>query len=112
MTSSFGLAEARRMNLIHSPLLHIRRISTAPLSARRDDWTPEHAKSWNPRGSPSRYKIVLELMVRPSVSVFSKVNTSPFGCGSIRTVRLFGGVPSENVDLVAFIFQVPCVCPK
>src|SRR6266700_3367964 len=46
-------------------------------------------------------------MVRPSVSMRSKVNTSPLGWCSIRTVKLLNGAPPANVDRAAFTFQVP-----
>src|ERR1035437_38319 len=44
-TSSFGCADNRRTNRSHSPLAHLRRISTVWLSTRRDDWVPEHPRS-------------------------------------------------------------------
>src|SRR5437762_13217532 len=55
-------------------------------------------------------------MVRPSVSMRSKVSTSPLGWRSILTVKLLNGAPPANVDRAAFIFHVPEVpsrpCPK
>lgn len=58
----------------------------------------------------------MELVLRPSVSMQSKVNTSPLGWRSIRTVKLLNGALPANVDRAAFIFQVPEVpsgpCPK
>src|SRR5207244_1463018 len=46
----------------------------------------------------------------------SKVNTSPLGWRSIRTVKLLNGALPANVDRAAFIFRVPEVpsrpCPK
>src|SRR5689334_14575492 len=50
---------------------------------------------------------MLELVDRPLASVRSSVNTSPLACGSIRSVRLLGGVSPANVDRAAFSFQVP-----
>src|SRR5579859_1110555 len=85
----------------------MRRISTVLLSWRREDWIPEHAKSWNRRGSPSKYRIELELVLRPSGSILSSVNTSPWACGSIRTIRLLGRMSSASLDLATFSFQVP-----
>jgi len=106
-TISFGGTDNLRTYRVHPPLEHILRISTAPLSSRRDDWIPEQPKSCNGRGSPSRYRIELELTARPSASTLSSVNTSPFACGSIRTVKLFGCVSPANVDRATSIFQVP-----
>src|SRR5260221_11724017 len=55
-------------------------------------------------------------MVRPSVSMRSKVSTSPLAWRSIRTVKLLNGAPPANVDRAAFIFQVREApsrpCPK
>src|SRR5689334_21487902 len=46
----------------------------------------------------------------------SRVNTSPLGWRSIRTVMLLNGEPPANVERAAFIFQDPEVasrpCPK
>src|SRR5258707_12121651 len=46
-------------------------------------------------------------MVRPSVSMRSKVSTSPLAWRSIRTVKFLNGAPPSNVDRAAFIFQLP-----
>src|SRR5712691_897710 len=90
--SSFARAANRRTNRVHSA--HVRRISTVRLSTRRDDWVPEHPRSWKSRGLPSRYRIVLEVIVRPSPPIRSRVKTSPLACGSNYTVRLSGSLPS------------------
>src|SRR5258708_36644939 len=51
-------------------------------------------------------------MVRPSVSMRSKVSTSPLGWRSILTVKLLNGAPPANVDRAAFIFHVPEVLSR
>src|SRR5262249_36551627 len=53
-TSSFWLVDVRRTNLIASPALHWRRISTVWLSRRREDWVPVQSKSWKSRAAPSK----------------------------------------------------------
>ena len=58
---------------------------------------------------PSKYKIVLELVARLSLSILSSVNTSPLAWGSIRTERLLGCAPPVKVERAAFIFQIPDV---
>jgi hypothetical protein len=50
---------------------------------------------------------LLELIIRPSLSTLSSVNTSPLACGSMRTVKLFGGDDPVTLDRPTSIFQVP-----
>src|SRR5205823_11442444 len=54
--------------------------------------------------------------VRPSASTRSKVNTSPLGWRSIRTVKLLKGAPPAKVDRAVLSFQLPEVpsglCPR
>src|SRR5258708_2981025 len=49
-TSCLGCVDNRRTNRVHSPVPHVRTISTVRLSNRRDDWVPEHPKPSKSRG--------------------------------------------------------------
>jgi len=109
--SSFGCTVNRRTNLVHSPFAHVRNISTVRLSTRREDCFPEQPKSWKSLATASKYRIVLELVFRPSASVVSRVNTSPLECGSKRNVRIWEW-ESPNVERAGFTFHIPNAWPK
>src|SRR5215831_20567330 len=51
--------------------------------------------------------MVLDVVPRPSASTQYTVNTSPLACGSIRTVKLFGGDSPPGVERARFKFQIP-----
>src|SRR5262249_22239693 len=94
---SLGGADNCRTIHVRTASLHSRWISTVWVSSALDDCVPEQPGSWKSRGLPSRYKIVLAVVVRPSFSILSEVKTSPFACGSICTVKLLGGMSPVNV---------------